>query len=269
MSEERKLPTVEPRLQGEPEAAQEPSVPAWRLWSTLAIAGALAGFAIVFVYQWANPKIVAHQAMVIHSAAQEVLKQPDHMQTLYVEGDHLSPQAPAGVDTLQADRVFLGYDGNDRPIGFAVLGEEPGFQDIIQLIFGYDPRTKQVLGMSVLDSKETPGLGDRITSDSAFIKGFAGALGPIKGVKEGSGTGDKHEVDMITGATISSTAVIRIINDRIEAVGPMLEAYMSQQAASGGPEPAQAGRQSGALTSSRAGLRLLRSGSKGSKGGDR
>jgi electron transport complex protein RnfG len=264
VTEERKLPTVEPQLNGGPEAPDEPKVPAWRLWSTLTLAGALAGFAIVFVYQWANPKIVAHQAQVIHSAAQEVLKEPDHMRTLYVEGDHLSPQAPAGVDTLQADRVFLGFDRNNEPVGFAVLGAEPGFQDVIQLIFGYDPLTKQVLGMSVLESKETPGLGDRITSDSAFIKGFAGALGPIKGVKVGSETGDKHEVDMITGATISSRAVIRIINDRIEAVGPMLETYLSQRTASGdAPGRAQAAQPTGALTSSRASLRPSRSGSKG------
>ncbi len=264
MSEERKLPTVDAHTHEAPEAPQEPNVPAWRLWSTLMVAGALAGFAIVFVYQWANPKIIAHQAQVIQAAVHVVLKEPDHIRTLYIEGDSLTPQAPAGVDTLQADRVFLGYDENNRPLGFAVLGAEPGFQDVIQLIFGYDPRTKEVLGMSVLDSKETPGLGDKINSDSAFIKGFAGALGPIKGVKAGAGTGDKHDVDMITGATISSRAVIRIINDRIEAVGPMLDAYLSQRTASGdAPGRAQATQQTGALTSSRVSLRPSRSGSKG------
>lgn len=262
MSEERKLPTVEPQVD-EPNGPQEPNVPAWRLWSTLTIAGALAGFAIVLVYQWANPKIVAHQAQVIRAAVEEVLKEPDHVRTLYVVGDSLSPQAPAGVDTLQADRVFLGFDANNQPVGFAVLGEEPGFQAEIQLIFGYAPRTKTILGMSVLESQETPGLGDKITSDSAFIKGFAGALGPIKGVKVGSETGDKHEVDMITGATISSTAVIRIINDRIAAVGPMLDAYLSQRVAGNGPVRARAAQQKGALTSSSARPSPLRSGSKG------
>jgi Na+-translocating ferredoxin:NAD+ oxidoreductase subunit G len=263
VSEEKKLPTVDTPLENGPEGPQEPTVPAWRLWSTLAIAGALAGFAIVLVYQWANPKIVAHQAQVIRAAVQEVLKEPDHVQTLYVVDDSLSPQAPAGVDTLQADRVFLGFDENNRPIGFAVLGAEPGFQAVIQLIFGYNPRTKAILGMSVLESQETPGLGDKITSDSAFINGFAGALGPIKGVKVGSETGDKHEVDMITGATISSTAVIRIINDRIAAVGSMLDAYLNQRVADNGPVRVQAVQRTGALTSSRARLRPLRSGSKG------
>ncbi|MEJ2679092.1 MAG: FMN-binding protein [Gemmatimonadota bacterium] len=264
MSDERKLPTVEPQLTDESGPPDEPRVPAWRLWSTLTIAGALAGFAIVFVYQWAQPKIVAHQAQVIRAAVQVVLKKPDHIRTLYVVGDSLSPQAPAGVDSLQADRVFLGFDENNHPLGFAVLGAEPGFQDVIQLIFGYDPRTKEVLGMSVLDSKETPGLGEKITSDSAFIKGFAGALGPLKGVKIGSETGDKHDVDMITGATISSRAVIRIINDRIKAVGPMLGTYLSQRVATGdAPGRARAAQQTGALTSSSARLRPSRSGSNG------
>ncbi|MDX1661185.1 MAG: hypothetical protein R3326_05295, partial [Gemmatimonadota bacterium] len=32
-------------------------VPAWRLTTTLAVAGAIAGLAIVVVYQWAEPRV--------------------------------------------------------------------------------------------------------------------------------------------------------------------------------------------------------------------
>jgi uncharacterized protein with FMN-binding domain len=44
-------------------------------------------------------------------------------------------------------------------------------------------------------------------------------------VKAGKSSGDPHDVDMITGATISSRAVIRIINLALTRVGPMIDAY--------------------------------------------
>ena len=199
-------------------------VPSWRLITTLAVAGALAGLLIVGVFQWAQPQILANRAEVIRTAIQEVLGSPDRVLTLYLQDGSLSEQPPAGVDTAQAERVFLGFDQAGEPIGFAVTGEKPGFQDVISLIFGYDPTTDQVLGMRVLESKETPGLGDKIYKDSAFVAEFNEVEAPIQGVKDG-GDGPA-EVDMITGATISSEAVIDIINARVQALEPALEEYM-------------------------------------------
>ena len=205
-------------------------VPSWRLITTLAVAGALAGLLIVGVFQWAQPQILANRAEVIRTAIQEVLGSPERVETLYVTDGQLSPEAPAGVDTTTAEKVYLGYDGNGVPIGYAVTGEKPGYQDVISLIFGYDPGEGEVLGMRVLESKETPGLGDKIFKDSAFVAEFAGVQAPIDGVKDGGDEPD--EVDMITGATISSEAVIDIINMRVDALESALRGYI--QSAGGG-----------------------------------
>ncbi len=211
---------------GAPAAAQ---VPAWRLFGTLAVAGAAAGLLIVLAFGWAQPRIRAHQAEVLRAAIEEVLGAPDHYQTLYVAGGALVPDLPAGADSVTAERVYLGFDAQDRPVGFAVPGAEPGFQDVISLIFGYDPVKDQLTGMKVLDSKETPGLGDRITSDTTFLAGFRGVVPLLVGVKRGAGSGDAHQLDMITGATISSRAVIAIINHRLEKLQPLLQAYVRQK----------------------------------------
>ncbi|HEX6558602.1 MAG TPA: FMN-binding protein, partial [Longimicrobiales bacterium] len=101
-------------------------------------------------------------------------------------------------------------------------GAEPGFADVITLIFGYDPVQKRLIGMKVLDNKETPGLGDKIVKDPKFSNGFNGKDTPLLGVKHGAGKGGRNEVDMITGATISSRAVIGIINRKLEKVEPLL-----------------------------------------------
>jgi electron transport complex protein RnfG len=199
-------------------------VPSWRLITTLAVAGALAGLLIVGVFQWAQPQILEYRASVLTSAIGEVLGSPERVQTLYVVGDRLQEEPPVGADTVTAEKVHLGYDGNGSPVGFAIVGGEPGFQDIIQLIFGYDPASGEVLGMRVMESKETPGLGDKIYKDEAFVAEFDGVQAPLQGVKEPTGGAD--EVDMITGATISSQAVVDIINHRLERLDGMLRAYV-------------------------------------------
>ncbi|MEZ4415471.1 MAG: FMN-binding protein [Gemmatimonadota bacterium] len=225
---ERPLPTLgAPSPPPEGAAAALPvddSPPSWRLLGTLALAGMLAGLLLVVVFQATQPRILAHQAQVLREAVEEVLGGPERYETLFVLDGSLQAD-PAGADTARLDRVYLGYDAAGRPLGFAVEGGEPGFQDLVRLIFGYDPAAQRVLGMTVLESKETPGLGDKIEKDSLFVREFAGVLAPLAGVKRGAGSGDAHEVDMITGATISSRAVIGIINHRLDALAPLLEQY--------------------------------------------
>ena len=68
--------------------------------------------------------------------------------------------------------------------------------------------------MEVLESRETPGLGDKIYKDMDFVGEFKSlAVEPeIVAVKKGTKT-SPNQVDAITGATISSKAIVRIINE--------------------------------------------------------
>lgn len=202
-----------------------PQVPAWRLISTLGVAGAVAGLLIVLVFQWAQPQILANQARETEAAISEVLSTGTRFETLFLHQGALTAALPAGVDSLPLDKIYAGYDAGDAPVGYAIVWGEPGFADIVRVIFGYDSRTQTVLGMKVLDNKETPGLGDKIVKDTAFVNGFRARAVPLRGVKAGEGSGGADEVDMITGATISSRTVIDVINHRLEQVQPLIEAY--------------------------------------------
>jgi electron transport complex protein RnfG len=197
-----------------------------RLVSTLAVAGALAGLAIVLVFQWANPRIEAWRAEVLSAAVTEVLGGAERYETAFLEGSAFT-LAPTS-DTSSLDRVYVGLDPSGRPVGVALVGGEPGFQDVIRLIFGYDPATGNVLGMRVLESKETPGLGDKIEKDSLFVAAFEGAGSPLVGVKSGRETGADEEILLITGATISSRAVLDIINHRLEGLDDALSALWAE-----------------------------------------
>lgn len=206
-----------------------PHVPARTLLATLASAGALAGLLIVVVFGWASPVIERNKALALQAAIAEVLKQPARSDTLYVVGDRLVAEPPPGTDLKKLERVYLGYDEQRRPIGFAIAAGEPGFQDIVRVIFGYDPATKQLLGMKVIESKETPGLGDKIEKDSSFVQQFRSALAPLVGVKPDRHNREDHrQVEMITGATISSRTVIRVINNALARLGPVLERYSAE-----------------------------------------
>ena len=68
--------------------------------------------------------------------------------------------------------------------------------------------------MEVLESRETPGLGDKIYKDAEFVGGFSAlSVEPeIVAVKKGTKS-QPNEIDAITGATISSKAIVRIINE--------------------------------------------------------
>ena len=223
MSEVVASPTEAPASRPAP-APAPPAVSATRLVVTLGAAGAVAGLLLVFAFGWTLPSIEANRARALHLAITEVLKGPERYDTLYVVNGALTRNPPDGADARKAEQVYLGYAKDGQRIGFAVVAADAGFQDVIRLIFGFDPRTGQVLGIKVLESKETPGLGDKIEKDQAFVGQFAGARPPLVGVKRGKRSGPA-DVEMITGATISSRATVRIINGAVERWRPLMEAY--------------------------------------------
>jgi len=207
-----------------------PQVSSARLVLTLAVAGALAGGLLMGAYQATLPAITANKQAALERAVQEVLQQPARWEPLFLVDGRVVAEVPAGQDARSPERVYLGFDDAGAPVGFAVSAAQPGFQDVIRLIYGYDPRSGRLLGMKVLESKETPGLGDKIEKDLRFVGQFAGKAPPLLGVKPGEAGEDPAKVDMITGATISSRAVVRILNDSLARVGPALRAYSPAEA---------------------------------------
>ncbi len=225
--------TVAPERSGTPlPVLEQAQVPSWRLLLTLGGAGALAGLLIVLAYSWTLPSIERHRASVLRGAIEEVLHQPERADTLYLYQNALVATLPAGVSGAKLERVYRGYAAG-RPVGYALTASEPGFADQIGLIFGYDPDTRTLLGMKILSSKETPGLGDKIERP-AFLAQFARRIAPLVGVKAAAPAADRSAVVMITGATISSRTVIREINAAVERWQPLLAAYQSGATGRGG-----------------------------------
>lgn len=204
-------------------APAAPDVSSWRLLATLAIAGAMAGTLVVLVYQVTLPSIQKYAGAKIEGAVREVLRAPAKWDTLYLVAGKLSRTPPTGVDVREATKAFVGLDAAGARTGVAVEAEEPGFQAELRLMIGFDPSTQAVTGYTVLDQKETPGLGDKIERDTLFVQQFRGKVAPMKGVR--NATTDASRVQTITGATISSRAVIRIINNAVALWQPRVLAF--------------------------------------------
>ncbi len=188
-------------------APPEPS--SFRLIATLGVAGLLSGLALVVVYVLTLPLIEANKAAALQQAVFKVVPESSQLQKL-VPVDGSLVVAPEGD---KAPGIYATYDTGGAFKGYAIPADGAGFQDKIELIYGYDPALQRVVGMEILTSKETPGLGDKIFKDQDFVAEFSAlAVKPeILPMKAGAGT-EAHHVDCITGATISSKAVVKIIN---------------------------------------------------------
>ncbi len=209
-----------------PPAAIQPSksTPAWRLLLTLALAGAMSGWLVVTVYKVTLPAVRKYAAEQVNAAVREVLKAPARWDTLYLVNDALTRTAPDKADLADIPKTYVGFDASGNRLGVAITAAEPGFQELVTLMIGFDPKSGTLIGFKVLEHKETPGLGDKIERDTAFGGQFTGRVAPLRGVKGRAGK-PPSEVQTITGATISSRAVIRIINHAVARWRPLLEAW--------------------------------------------
>jgi len=216
---------------GAPALPAEPArqVPAWRLLLTLAVAGGASGALVVTVYRLTLPAVQRFAGQQVESAVREVLKSPARWDTLYLIGGKLVAIAPDASDKRELPQAYVGRNAAGVPIGAAITAKEPGFQEELSLMIGFDPASGTLTGIKVLEEKETPGLGDKIETDSGFGAQFRERVAPLHGVK-GRSPAASDEVQTITGATISSRAVIRIINNALARWRPLLLAYRKQAA---------------------------------------
>lgn len=137
-----------------------------------------------------------------------------------------------GTDQLtvaSTDTVRKEYDGKEstfvvhtintadgKPLGSAVESSVMGFGGEIGVIVGFDA-DGQVLGYNILQSSETPGLGQK--ADKWFQKdGKGNIIGKkLDGAKQLAVTKDGGDVDAITASTITSRAFLKAVNRAFDA----------------------------------------------------
>jgi Na+-translocating ferredoxin:NAD+ oxidoreductase subunit G len=205
----------------------------WPLYRTLVGVAIGCGFVIAVVYEATAPRIRANRAEALAAAVFEVL--PDAVTrtdfVLDAQGRFIETESP-----VDAEAVHAGYDAAGHLLGIAISAAGMGYQDTIRLLYSYDPRAETVIGLAVLESRETPGLGARIASDPVFLDNFrrlavaldadGGKLAEQVSVSRGRGRKQPWEIDGITGATVSSRAVAALLNDSAALWLPKIQAHL-------------------------------------------
>ena len=107
--------------------------------------------------------------------------------------------------------------------GFSFNAAGPGFADVIKLVVAVDKNFEKIAGFDVLASNETPGFGDQIKYDY-YRNQFKGAPAEqLKLVSIGEPEKIDSEIVAISGATVSSEAVVEIISNSITQIKQQMQ----------------------------------------------
>ena len=125
------------------------------------------------------------------------------------------------ASTVGGRAVYECVAPGKESVGFVAGGM--GFWDRIDVVVVLAPDLRKILNVQVLDQKETPGLGARI-EEAWFTDQFKGLSvaweAPAESrilVGANPAPNAANEVDAITGATQTSMALMRFLNDELAA----------------------------------------------------
>lgn len=181
---------------------------------TLIVVCSLAALALAAVSEITRAPIAEAKRRKKLEAIQYVLPQkaqPDGVKTPPEPLFANNPSADALIVKLDGDseiEVYPARDAEGKFIALAIPISDPkGYGGQIKMMIGLDASGK-VIRISLLEHKETPGLGDAIGKDKFLGPLLAqDAQSLVWKVKK-----DKGGVDAITAATISSRAALRAIS---------------------------------------------------------
>ncbi len=199
----------------------------------LGLVAMISGLLIVTAYEATKGTIADYNRQQLELAVRQVIPGAATIRTYAVVGDSVR-LAKAG----DKNRFYAGYDHNGRLLGLAGKAAAPGYADLIILLYGYNPKCQCITGLSVLQDHDTPGFGTKVATDSEFLANFtaldarlkpddSAVAHPIVTVKHGT---KRHpwQIDAISGATISSTAVGTALRRGTGSLLPVLMRHLAQ-----------------------------------------
>jgi len=192
--------------------------------------GVFCALLIVLTYEGTKERIDTLKAEALEKAVFNVL--PGITKTRIYELSADGTFIPSDGMDRSKTVVYVGFDENDTFKGVAIEAAGQGYADVIRILYGYDPFSQTVVGFYVLESKETPGLGDKIEKDGNFLANFKALdvklnadLTQVENVvipvKQGGKT-QPWEVEGITGATISSRTIGNILGESTAIMVPLI-----------------------------------------------
>jgi len=189
----------------------------WPMYRTLVGIGVICALVIVTAFEVTLPIIQVNKQQALEKAIFQVLPTAKSFTAYSLDENRQFRNTVVG----KATDLYACFDIHESLIGYAIPAQGVGYQDTIGVLYGYSLQSQSITGLVVLQSRETPGLGSKIESPG-FLRQFsqvevrikpgddelAHPLGLVKNVR------NIHawQIDAITGATVSSQAVVSILN---------------------------------------------------------
>ena len=217
------------------QAEQVVATPSLAMLRTLGLVAGLSGFLVVLAYQLTFPLIEENKRIAIERALFKVIPGAISRRDFTIIGQTVQLTGESATD---GTRLYAGFDKQSRLAGVALEAAAQGYQDVIRILYSFDPACQCIRGIEVLKMAETPGIGDKIAKDPDFLKNFHALTArlnldgsalehEIVMVKHGSKTQD-WQIDAISGATISSKAIARMLNDSAQRYIPVIMANLDR-----------------------------------------
>ncbi len=193
-------------------------------WLVLLLA-LIFGISLAGVQAALGPKIEENKLKETLAKVPVVLLGQQASDELAAKGENLTitPNTVA-VDNNGIKKFYTLYKAdfkNGDTAGWVAKTSGQGYADKVELLLGMDADTKNVTGIFILDQKETPGLGNKIVEDSwrSQFKNKSTRT-PFNVVKQNKG--GVNEIDAISGATISSRVVAKLVNQAVADLKPQV-----------------------------------------------
>ncbi len=176
------------------------------------VLGTILTTALVAVNGYTKPIIDRHAEIKLKSNILSALQIPFTLDTIDDVFDQSITEKSAGERTY--------YEATDGTLALPYEGS--GLWGPIIGIIAMNSDLSQITGITIMQQEETPGLGSRIAEreylDTYIGKEFAPELEMLP---PGKGKGS-NQVDGISGATMSSKAFVKILNDEFNVYDSLI-----------------------------------------------
>lgn len=171
----------------------------------LTIVTIFAGFSLAFAYEYFKDKIADNAVKALNESIGTVI--PGAVSKELIPSNEMTIYKVYDKDLNALDKNLLGY---------AIVTFASGYQGSIKILVSVTPDFNKIITFRVLEHSETPGLGGNIVN-SDFISQYEG-LSTEKEIKviKGPSNKENNEISAISGATISSKAVTKALNETFQ-----------------------------------------------------
>lgn len=142
------------------------------------------------------------------------------------------------VEGPKGQRDFFKVVNNGSVVGYCFDIVGAGLWGTMKAVVGFEPNLKTLIDFNVYEQVETPGLGGRISEPAdklnlrADMKGTTflqdGEITDYKLISEGSSPEKENEIRQITGATITSSSFLKMLDQEMEMIIPLFKEEMAK-----------------------------------------